>query len=93
MKRNIFFILGIIVLVTLCGCSKGKFCKCTSQEEDNTKPDVRIINVDWGVSCKNITEMGIERQTIPEGEKEPTLVREMRDFVCEHVKSDEASIR
>lgn len=86
MKRNIIFSIGIVMLVCLCSCTKGKFCKCTSQDEI---PDVRIVNVEWGTSCKNITEMGEEHQVVPEGDSIGTLERDMRDFVCEHIKADE----
>ena len=88
MKRNIFFILGLVLMVALSSCSKGKFCKCTALDG---VPDIRIVNVDWGISCKSITEMGVERQVLLEGEKEPTLIREMRKFDCVHVKEEDAN--
>lgn len=84
MKAKIFAIAGVLMLLALTSCSKGKFCKCTL---DNQQNEVRVINVDHGTSCKKMTQIGIEEQYTPEGDSVPSLRRFMVDMTCEKIKA------
>ena len=76
MKKLLFFVFAA---ATLAGCSKGVQCKCTATTATDSqgRPEITIVDVDWGFSCKNITKVGIERQL------EGKLVRELHDVTCE----------
>lgn len=86
MKNKILTILCACALLSLAGCSKGKFCKCTLDNESN---EVRIVNVDYGTSCKNLQQIGIEEQYTPEGDTIPSLRRSIVDMSCEKIKAKE----
>ncbi len=76
MKKILFV---IIATAALAGCSKGTQCKCTATTatDGQGRPEVTLVDVDWGFSCKNITKVGIERQ------QDGKLVRVLQDVTCE----------
>lgn len=74
------FILAAVILCVSASCEREKFCKCTTVELD---PQPYIVNVDYSMSCKAITQIGVEHI------ENQTLVREMVNVKCERVVEGE----
>lgn len=83
MKKGIVIIAGLLLAVSLTGCSKSTKCKCVAKEavDAQGRPQITFIDV-RGMSCSKLTHLGTER--LLEGE----LVREMEVVTCE--KTNEA---
>ena len=57
--KKIFFLLAIVALVVVFGaCKKSRYCHCVTKEGD---PDTTVVNIDRGMRCHHIIELGIER--------------------------------
>ena len=61
-------------------CEREKYCKCTTVEND---PQTMIVNVDYSLSCKAISQIGVERIV------DQSLVREMVNVKCKRVVEGE----
>ena len=57
--KKIFTVLAVALLLTAFGaCKKSRYCHCVTKEGE---PDTVVINIDRGMTCKHITDLGIER--------------------------------
>lgn len=67
-RKKIFLVLLILaVTVSLGACKKNRFCHCISESyqsiqngDTNTVADTTVVNIDRGMKCENIYEMGVE---------------------------------
>lgn len=86
-NRRLLTIAGLMLVLVLTSCSKGKFCECTLDKSSMGMADeVRVINVDKNVRCKSMTEIGVEEQVTQEGEA-PTYRRIMYPMTCQKIKA------
>lgn len=64
-KKLLPLIALAALLLAFGACKKSRNCYCVTTEGS---PDTMVVNVDRGMKCEHILEMGIER--IHEGETE-----------------------
>lgn len=74
--------LAILVLLALASCGKQRQCKCVTTDV----PDdglLKVLVVDNGIKCEDITEMGFERKDVDSVSGQQTLSRyEMHTVSC-----------
>lgn len=96
MKLNKLFpvLLIVILTVSLASCKKNRFCHCISESyntiasngDTNLVADTVVVNVDRGMKCENIYEMGVE---VPH-EGIPQI--QTRKFDCKELDIDKDSV-
>ena len=59
--RKIFIPAAIAALAAVGACHSDHYCRCV--DIDETAIDTIIVNVDKGLDCKQIKQIGIERMT------------------------------
>lgn len=61
MKKKIFSLMIVALTLVMAGCAKDKQCKCVTTDV----PDdglLKVLVVDGGMKCSDITEMAIEQK-------------------------------
>ena len=64
--------LAAVCCLLVAGCAKDRTCRCTATADG----EVTMINADRGLSCRNITRVGYERQV------DGQLVRTLKEVTC-----------
>lgn len=72
MKKSLL-ILAVLVAFLAAACGKDRVCRCTPKDNDG---ETTMLTMDHGMSCKNVTQLGFERQL------EGHLVRSMVEVDC-----------
>ena len=57
-KKILSFVAVMVLLLAFGACKKNRNCFCTTKEG---APDTVVVNVDHGMKCEHILELGIER--------------------------------
>ena len=66
-KRILYFIVIVAVIAAVGACKKNRYCHCITTEGS---ADTVVVNVDRGMKCEHILELGIER--LVDGQSETT---------------------
>ena len=64
--KKMYFLLGLMGLVSLCGCNKEHECKCTYSDDPNDV-QFKVFVVDASISCNDLVMMGFEEHVATEG--------------------------
>ena len=89
--RKIFLLLAVVALTLSVGaCKKSRYCHCISDSyvvvsidgESHNVADTVVVNIDRGMKCEYLREMGVEE--LKNGE----VVTSLRNFDCVELDMD-----
>lgn len=84
--RKIFSAIAIVgfILIVAISCQKSRYCLCVSNETPIA--DTVIVNVDNGMNCKHVLQLGIQVQ-----DQGSFKVDSIHHYTCTKIKKDSLS--
>lgn len=67
MKKILYSIAAMTLLLGVSSCGKVHECKCVNADGTAAPNELNILSVDGGINCEDITEFAYERHTTIDG--------------------------